>query len=452
MINLSSKEQIKQLFLLAIPVSIGQAGNILANMADAAMLGKYNSLHMIAATLGFEVFIIPFILLIGISIGMTTLVAQNDGEGKKSNILGSALFTYTSIGIVIASIIYSSIHFLDYLHPDPLVRELSKPYIRLMAISIIPISIFLSLKQYFEGYSLTILATISSLIANVLNIFFNYLLIFGNWGFESMGIEGAGYATLLARVLSIPIFLACIVSFKKYKDKISKSEFKIYKRKCLELVKIGLPIGFQMFIEVTAFTVAGIFIGWISNEALGAHNIALQYAGLTYLLVTGIGSAATVMAGNYFGERNRKMLHQLIKNVLLLAIFYEVTTACFFWLMSSEMPYLFLQEKDIGIVTIAITLIKSAAIFQIPDGIQNTLQGILRGVQDFQFPMWIGAGAHYTFTLGGGYILAFPLGLGVQGMWMGFVMGLSIIAILLYLRLKFVLRRLDGKFFDNLIE
>ena len=152
---------------------------------------------------------------------------------------------------------------------------------------------------------------------------------------------------------------------------------------------------------------------------------------------------------NYFGEKNRKMLHQLIKNVLFLAIFYELVTALIFWGMSSNMPYLFLQEKDIAIITIAVSLIKFAAIFQIPDGIQNTLQGILRGVQDFQFPMWIGAGAHYTFTLLGGYLLAFPLGYGVYGMWIGFVMGLSIIAILLYLRLKFVLQQLDGKFFDN---
>jgi MATE family multidrug resistance protein len=449
MINLTAKSQLKQLFVLAIPLSIGQAGNILANMVDSAMLGKYNSTHMLACTLGFEVFVIPFILLIGISIGMTSTIAQEDGEGKKPNIFGSAMLTHLIAALAIGILIYASTFFLEYLHPDAHVRELSKPYIYLMAISMIPIAIFLTLKQFLEGFGLTLVATISSLLANALNVLFNYWFIFGHLGFTPMGIVGAGYATLLSKVMAIVIVLIFIFMLKNHKNKFVKSEFGIYKRKCLSILKIGLPIGFQMFIEVTAFTVAGIFIGYIGNAALGAHTIALQYAGLTYLLVTGVGSAATIMAGNYLGEGNRAMLHLLIKNVLILAIIYEVFSGLVFYILSPYMPDLYLNKSDTQMYAIAIVLIQFAAVFQIPDGIQSALQGILRGLKDVKLPMWIAGFVHYAFTLFGGYVLAFYFGYGVYGMWMGFVLGLTILAILLYIRLKYVAKLLDKSIFAN---
>lgn len=447
MIQLTSKQQIKQLFALAIPVSIGQAGNVIANMTDSAMLGKYDALHMLASTLGFEVFIIPFILFIGITIGMTTIIAKDDGEKKKSNILGSSLLTHFLISALIAAIIYCSIYYLHLLHPDPRVVALSKPYVVLMSISIFPIGIFLTMKQFYEGYGLTMAATASSLLANLANIGLNYIFIFGHFGCEPMGIVGAGYATLISRGVSILFFVLFIYLFKKYKEKITPQEFKIYKQKCLQIVKIGLPIGLQMFIEVMAFTCAGIFIGWIGNAELGAHTIALQYAGLTYLMVTGIGTAATVLAGNYFGEKNREMLHMLIKNVLLIAIVYEIVTALIFLLFNNQMPHLFLANKETEMIGLAIILLRFAAVFQIPDGIQNTLQGILRGVQDVKFPTWISIGVHYAVTLSCGYVLAFYFGYGIYGMWMGFVLGLSSLALLLYMRLKYVLKKLDSTYF-----
>jgi multidrug resistance protein, MATE family len=444
MIQLTSKQQIKQLFALAIPVSIGQAGNIIANMTDSAMLGKYDALHMLASTLGFEVFIIPFVLFIGITIGMTTIIAKDDGEGKTSNILGSSFVTHFIISAVIAALVYSSIYIL---HPDPRVVALSKPYVVLMAISIFPIGIFLTMKQFYEGYGLTMAATASSILANLANIGLNYIFIFGHFGCEPMGIVGAGYATLISRGISILFFILFIYLFKKYKEKITLQEFKVYKRKCIQIVKIGMPIGFQMFIEVTAFTCAGIFIGWIGNAELGAHTIALQYAGLTYLMVTGIGTAATVLAGNYLGEKNRELLHMLIKNVLIIAIFYEVITALIFLLFNNQMPHLFLADKETEMIGLAIILLRFAAVFQIPDGIQSTLQGVLRGVQDVKFPMWISIGVHYAITLSCGYVLAFYFHFGIYGMWMGFVLGLSTLALLLYMRLKYVLKKLDSIYF-----
>jgi multidrug resistance protein, MATE family len=447
--ELSSKEQIKQLFKLAIPVSIGQAGNIIATMCDSAMLGKYDTEHMIASVFAFQIFVIPFILQIGLSIGMTAIIAKDDGEGKKSNILGSGLFTYLLFSFLIAVIIFGLSFCLHWFNSDRAMIALAAPYLQLMAFTMIPIGIFLSLKQYFEGYGLTNLMTICSVIANILNIVIGYALIFGHFGFEAHGIIGAGYAMLISRVLGVIIAVGCIYFFKNHRLKITNNDFKIYKRKCVELIKVGVPISLQMFIEVTAFCVAGIFIATISHEALGAHNVALQYAGLTFLMVTGFGSATTILAGNYYGEQNYKMLRQLIKNTLLIVIVYEIFTALLFLLFCNQMPYLFLKDNEIAMITASILLIKMAAVFQIPDGLQNCLQGILRGVQDVKVPMWIAVFVHYVITLFMGYLLAFTFKLGIVGFWYGFIFGLSILAVLLYVRMRKVLKKLDGNIFDN---
>jgi multidrug resistance protein, MATE family len=446
MITITSKQQFKQLFALAIPVSVGQASHIITTMTDAAMLGKYNALHMVAATLGSTVAIIPLILLIGVTIGITTEVAKLDGEGVRPRLLGSGLVAYTLFGLIIGVIIYGCAYLLPYLNPDKEVVTLAQQYIKLLAISALPMAVFLTLKQYFEGYSLTILISVASIVANLLNVLLNYMLIFGHFGFEPMGIAGAGYATLISRVCMIPLAFLFIYLSKTYKDKIQKADFNYTLSDTKQMLKQGLPIGFQLFIEVTAFCIAGILIGQISNNALGAHNVALQYAGLTFLVVTGFGSAATVLAGNYYGEKNKPMLLLLIKNVLLIVVGYEVFTALIFIIFSSQLPYAFLDAKEVEMITLSIVLIRFAAFFQIPDGLQNALNGLLRGVQDFKIPMYLSAFSHYAITLSSGCIFAFVFEMGTKGFWLGFLLGLSILALLLYFRLKKILNSRNNHF------
>ena len=327
--SISSKSQLKTLVALAVPVSIGQAGNVIVNMTDTAMLGKYDSSHMIASTFGFNVFIIPFVFLIGISIGLTALASKKIGERKHPQLFGAALYTYLCIAVFIFIFLYLLSFQLYRFHPDSNIVGLAKPYLIIMGASVIPLAIFFSFKQYFEAYGFTVLATIISLFSNVLNIGLNYVLIFGKCGFEPLGIEGAAYATLISRTIGVPIFMIIVRTNNKYGSKIRIEDFKFDFEKVKGLIKIGFPIGIQMFIEVTAFALAGIFTGWIGNAEQGAHQIALQLAALTYLLVSGFGSASTILAGQYLGEQNKVALLRLIKNVLVLVIIFEVLSAIF---------------------------------------------------------------------------------------------------------------------------
>lgn len=445
----SNRQQLKTLIALAIPVSIGQAGNIITNMTDTAMLGKFDSDHMIASTFGFQVFIIPFILLIGLSIGLTALTSRNVGEQKHPTLFGMGLYTYLAVSILLCLALVSISTQLHFLHPDPNIVALAKPYLVIMASSMIPLAVFFTFKQYFEAYGFTVLATLISLFSNVLNVGLNYVLIFGKFGLEPMGIEGAAYATLISRTIGIPLFIFIVKRNKKYSSKIKREDFKFNWQKSKDLIKIGLPISFQMFIEMTAFAISGILTGWIGNAEQGAHQIALQLSSLTYLFASGFGSASTVLAGQYLGEKNKPALLSLVKNVLYLIIFYEVFTAAIFWSFKDYLPYIFLGEEDMEIILLAAFLIKFAAIFQIPDGIQNTLQGLLRGLQDVSVPTYITLSAHWVITLSGGYLLAFVFELGISGIWYGFVIGLTISAIFLYIRLRYVLKKIDGSVFAD---
>lgn len=435
----------KRLFALAIPVSIGQAGNIVANMTDTAMLGKFDSDHMIASTIGFQIFVVPLVLVMGISIALTARTAEALGKGKQQDNLFTALVAYLVVGLFVFGGLYALSMDLHWFHPDPVIADLAEPYLRIVSFSILPIVIFMTFKQYFEAFELSLLTTVVSLASNGLNIVLNYGMIFGNWGFEAMGITGAAYATLASRIAAVPMFLLVIYWVPKYRQKLAGQTLLLDFQKAKKLLVLGLPIGLQFLIEVLAFVVAGLLTGWLGKDQQGAHQIALQLAAFTYLFVTGFGSAATVLAGQFFGERNRKELTKLIQYVLVLVIVYEMITAALFWIFSDQLPYLFLTHQDAAMVAMAIVLVKFAAVFQIPDGIQNVLQGILRGVQDVRFPTWITILSHWLVTLGGGYLLAFGLGFEVQGVWYGFLIGLTVISILLYIRLRVMLKTLWKK-------
>lgn len=431
-----------RIFALAIPVSIGQAGNILANIADTLMLGQYDSKHMVAAATGFQVFVMPFVFLIGLTIALTAYVAKKEGEQEKTEILGTALVTYFVAGLVVAALLYFLSYHLNWFHPEKEIQILSTPYLRWMAFSILPISLFLTGKQYFEGHELSILTTVIGLIGNAVNIVLNYGLIFGNWGFEASGVEGAGIATFISRLITVPLFILAIYLFKRYKIKLEKNIMIFSWCKLKELLKLGIPMGFQIFIEVAAFALAGIMTGWISLNAQGAHQVTLQLAALTFLIAGGFGSAATVLVGQFYGEGNKKKVLEVIKKVLLLVIIYEVFTACIFLTFNNEIPTLFLKKEDIKMILLTVSLLKFAAVFQIPDGIQNTLHGILRGLHDAKWPTYLSIFSHWFITLLGGYLMAFHTNLGIKGIWLGFILGLTILAFSLVLRTRSVLLKL----------
>jgi MATE family multidrug resistance protein len=316
--------------------------------------------------------------------------------------------------------------------PDAVV-ELTIPYFRVLNLSLIPLMIFQTSKQFAEGLSLTRYAMYVSLGANILNVLFNYLLIFGNLGFPKMGVMGAGWATLSARIIMATAMFWYLFSPKFPKAFLASFRVKSFSFPAIKkLTTQGLPIGLQMVFESSAFSAATIMVGWIGANALAGHQIALSLAGTTYMMANGLGAAATVRVGNQLGLGNRGQMRKAGFTVYHIVIAFMAITGFTFYLLRDWLPGLFVDEPEVIAITSNILII--TAFFQISDGIQVAGVSALRGMEDVKIPTLITFLAYWLVGLQVGYWLGVQGNMGVTGIWLGLLTGLTVAALLLTCR------------------
>ena len=427
----------KELFLLAYPVSLGQVSHIMTNIADTVMLGNYNSDHLAAATFAFNVFIPLLVFSIGFTMGVTPFVThafvKNENEELKS-ITSNGLILFGVLAVVLLSIGLSMGLFLSEMNQPEKVAALAQPYYVLLCFSMVPVVFSNLFKQTTEGLSFTKPAMIISFASNGLNIILNYVLIYGKLGFEPMGIVGAGIATrsfllvfALVYILKNPLFRKCL-----WHNPFVRYSFEKIKM----LAKVSFPISLQFTMEVTAFAFSAIMIGWLGTTALAAHQIAISVAATTYLISTGIGAAATVKIGEAAALNNRKALRDISTTSFLMVISFMSFTALCLFSLRDVVPLFFVKDTEFEILEKASSLLIIAAIFQLSDGIQVAGHGILRGLKDVKIPTLFSVVAYWVFGVPLGYLLAIKLGFGLHGFWAGFTLGLTILAILLFLRVR----------------
>ncbi len=430
----------RHLLLLAYPVSLGQAGHIMTNIADSVMVGHYNSDHLAAATFAFSLFVLPLVLEMGFSMGITPLVAQADGRGDRKAIAryftnGLALNALAMLAMLGFSI--PLIYAMPYMGQEPDIIPLARDYYIVLIPSLVTIMIFQVFRQFCEGLSETRIPMIFSLVGNGVNIVLNYPMIYGKWGFPEMGLVGAGWATLIARgsmAVLMAIYVMRAQKFSPYMRMALKA--KIRTKELKELLKISLPISIQMIVEVGAFVGSVIIIGWLGKAALAAHNIAIQLTAFTYILVMGIGSAATIRVGNAVGRKDAVGIRITSRVSTTLAILFMGGASVVFLLTRNYLPMLFVDPSETEIIGLAAQLFVVVAIFEILDGIQANAQGILRGMSDVVIPAFMTTGSYWLLTLPLGYVLAIQLGYGVVGMWSCWVLGLGAASILLMWRVR----------------
>jgi len=285
---------------------------------------------------------------------------------------------------------------------------------------------------------------IAILIGNVLNIFLNYVLIFGKFGAPALGVLGAGYATLISRIVIVVIIIFLCYRWKNLWSHIVGSNFTRYSKKVFnKILTLSIPTSLQMFFEVSIFSFAAIMMGLISKEAQAAHQIAINLAAITFLICSGFAMAATIRVGNQYGFKNAIALQRVANSAVIQVIFFMSICALIFIVFRAQLPLLYIDNASV--VSIASTLIILAAIFQLPDGIQVATLASLRGIQDVKIPTLITFLAYYIVGLPSCYIFAFVLDFGPTGIWIGLVLSLTISAILLQVRF----RKLAGKLFSN---
>ena len=444
------KEQYRQNLKLAFPVVLTQLGQILTQFTDNLMVGRYGGddpLPLAAVSFGGTVFFILFIASIGIAMGMTPLVgelyAQNDRE-KSAGLLQNGILFYGLLGVVMAAVQYALIPLMYHLRQPVEVVDAAIPYYKMLVYSMPAMMLFFAFKQFLEGVGNTHAEMYATIIANVANVGFNYLFIYGHCGMPEMGAEGAGLGTLLARVTGTLLIIGYFVSRSRYRLYLQRfSRRKFSRTDVRQLLHMGGPISLQMFLESSAFVGTGIMMGWFGAEAkatISANQIAMTIGNCAFMIVMSIGAATTIRVSHCYGARNIGELSLAAKASYHLVLAWNAFAALVFISLRHFIPTLFTTNAEV--IAIASHLLAFAALYQLSDGIQNVSVGILRGIQDVKIIMPIALISYWILNLPVGYLLGFSLGMGPSGLYVGFTFGLSTAALLMILRIRRSVRRL----------
>ncbi|QNK64324.1 MATE family efflux transporter [Pedobacter sp. PAMC26386] len=424
---------------LAIPLIIGELSQIVLHIIDMAMVGRLSYKHLAAASLVMNVINIPFIIGIGIAMSIAQTVSMANGAhdtAKISHYLfnGIVLCLLTSLVICIGLELSSGV--LLHLGQDQEVVALAVPFMRVMAYSTIPMLLFIGLQQFTDGLEKTRTAMIISLMALPLNVFFNWLLILGNLGFPRLELMGAAWGTFITRIIVFAAMAVVICASPFYKRYITvrKKQWVVKWETIKEMLTLGIPCGLQIGMEFGAFAVSAILIGTMGAMELAAHQIAISCVSFTFIFFTGLAEAGSIRISNAYGALNLKKGYAIGKGTLLTAVVFGTCCAIVLLCIRQFIPILFTENRQV--LSLAVILVLYAAIFQIPDAIQTITAGLLRGIKDVNIPTGLIAIAYWVIGLPVGYYLAFKLGLGPIGVWVGFLIGLTISSILLVFRLK----------------
>ncbi|MDP4185527.1 MAG: MATE family efflux transporter [Bacteroidota bacterium] len=426
----------KRNLAIAVPVIFSQVGQVLVQFVDNIMVGHLGTAQLAAASFAGSVFINGLIFGMGFSFGLTPLVGKAFGKGRfreAARLFQNSLLTNLLISFVLTLIMFGLSFFMDRMGQPAEVVKLAVPFYRILVISIIPFLLFFSFKQFAEGIGNTKVSMYITIWINVVNIILNYLLIYGKFGFPHLGMIGSSVATLIARI-TMPVAMLVVFlkkdNFRRYFYFFRQSDFSI--QVVSRLSKIGTPIGGQMIIEVLAFSLGSIMMGWFGDVPLASHQIALTLATMTFMVSTGISSGTTIRVSHQLGaHRFKEMRHAAFASFHMVLGFMTIS-ACLFMLFRNVLPQLF--TADPKVITLAAELLIVAGFFQIFDGLQVVSLGALRGVADVKTPMYLAFFSYIVITLPISYLCAFIFKLGPVGIWIGFLAGLMFAASTFFLR------------------
>ena len=430
------KEHIKNTLILALPVSIGQLGHIMMGVVDSVMVGSIGSVPLAASSLVNSLFFLVLTFGIGMTLAITPIVAIAKG-GKKNDecgiVLRQALIANTFFSILLTAIIFLGADFIPLLNQPEEVAEKAVSYLKILGLSILPFMLFQNHRQFLEGISHVKPPMIIAILANVVNAFLNWILIFGNLGAPALGLDGAGWATFSTRclmALALVLYVTKSPLFKKYDPSFNyrNINFPVIKK----IISIGLPTGFQYFWEIAAFSFAAVMIGWMGTTQLAAHQIAISMASVTYMIILGISAAGTIRVGNAVGKKNISETRRAGFTAVSIAASVMFVFGVLFIILRNFLPSLYIN--DIEVINLASSLLIVAAFFQIFDGVQATSAGVLRGLTDVKIPLFIIFISYWIIGIPLGYILGFKIKLGAVGIWIGLLTGLFVVAFLLTLR------------------
>ncbi len=434
---------------LATPVVLGMLGHTLVAFADNIMVGQLGPAELAAVSLGNSFLFIAMSVGLGLSTAITPLIAEADGFKKTfeiKKVFKHGVLICGIVGVLLTGVVLFSVPLLHKMKQPEEVLVFAVPFLSIVGVSLIPLMLFQAIKQLCDGLSRTRLPMYASIIGNLLNVLLNYLLIFGNHGFPKMGVSGAALGTLISRVFMLFLLIVFLKRSAYFSPFMTDLRWRLvswgFSRRILAL---GLPSSFQVFFEVTLFTSAIWLSGILGTLYQAANQIALNLASMTYMVGIGLNVAAMIRVGNQKGRKDYKRLNEVAQSIFFLTVMIELLFAMVFLTARHVLPELYLDANDplnrtdnLMVMALASELLLWAAIFQLFDGLQVVIIGALRGMQDVNFTAYITFIAYWLVGFPVCYYLGLHTSLASQGIWIGLTLGLTVSALLLYLRFQYL--------------
>ena len=411
------------MFRLALPVVLAEMGWMTMGMVDALMVGEIGPEAIGAVGVGTSLFMGVCIFAMGMMLGLDTLVSQAYGA-RRLDECHRWLFHGVVLALVLSAPIIAILFWissaLDAWGLTPSVLVLTRPYLETLSWSVVPLLLYSAFRRYLQGMGIARPVMVALIAANIINVIANWLLIHGRLGFPALGVTGSAWATVFARVMMALFLLATIVARDRSVWNSRKLEWAWFRR----LLALGLPAAGQVTLEVGVFAAATALAGRLPAVALAAHQIALNYAAMTFMVPLGVSAAGAVRVGHAVGRGDHAGAARAGWTALLFGVLFMLVAALVFLAIPRILLGAF--TDDTGVIEVGVTLLFVAAVFQLFDGLQGVATGALRGLGDTRTPMLWNLGAHWFVGLPLGYWLAFGLGIGVIGLWWGLSIGLMI--------------------------
>lgn len=436
----------KEILKVGLPIMLGQLGVILVGFADNIMVGHHGTMELAAASFVNNFMNLAFICGLGFSYGLTPLIsAAFAGRSDRLHLLlSNSLFANGLIGIVITAIMAVPGFHLQWFDQPAELTAYIRPYYAIQASTIIIVMLFNAYKQYADGTDRATTAMKVMLLSNAINVLLNYLLIFGKAGFPELGLLGAGLATLTARVFCLVAMIRYISHPKEGAQRYNpfdRQHLRYDKASFIHLFKLGAPVALQMGVETASFSLAVIMVGWLGSIALAAHQIIAVISTLGFMVFYGLSSAVTIRMSRYYEVGDVAKIRATVSTGLSLQLLMAMTFVVTLLLTRHFIGRIFTQ--DVEVISIVATLCIPVMVYQFGDVLQILFANALRGLRDVTFTAISAVICHVPLALGLVYLFAFPLGLGLVGVWMAFPVSLTTLGVTLLFRYRYVMKQLE---------
>jgi MATE family multidrug resistance protein len=429
----------KEIVTLALPVVISKLSFTAMGLVDTAMVGRLGATEQAAVGIATTYMFTLYVFGLGIISVVNTFVAQSHGAGRPQDCgvaLGHSLLIGTAIGALTLAVLLLSAPLFHAAGLSPAVADTGYQYLFWRVLGLPGVFWYWSYNGYLEGLGETRTPMRITLAANLINIGGDYALIFGPGPFPALGVEGAGMATAMSNLF----MLACLV-FVVHRPGSRFSAFgagqvfsRIRRQLLTSMIRIGLPMGVQFFLEVGAFLVFSVMVGWVSDVALAAHQVTLRLWSVSFMTAWGISVAATTLVGRHQGEGHSDEAHAAGMRTVKLAVGVALAIGAIYVAIPGILASLFTNVAEVA--AIATGLAYLCALNQLLDCVNIVAYGALKGAGDTRWPMWTVVITNWVFGVPLVYLLTISAGLGAAGAWLGMAIVLGFQATAMFLRFR----------------